>query len=70
VSVRRIVYPDYSAEVVEGGDIRLRFHAPGSKFGPVEVILIAPDAESFVVAIDKALIASDAMLEAEKATSA
>lgn len=62
---RRIVYPDYAAACVEGGDIRLRFYAPGSKFGPVEVFLVADDAESFVAAIDKALNDSCALLAAD-----
>jgi hypothetical protein len=64
-TVRRIVYPNYKAEVVEGGDVRLRFVAPGSKFGAVEVILIADDAMELLRQLDKALDKSDALLAGE-----
>jgi hypothetical protein len=60
-----MVYPNYTAEVFEGGDIRLRFWTPGSKFGAVHVVLIADDAVELLRQIDKALDGSDAMLEAE-----
>lgn len=60
-----MVYPEYAAEVFEGGDIRLRFHTPGSKFGPVYVVLIAGDAEDLLRQIDKALDKSDELLASE-----
>lgn len=63
--MRRLVYPNYNAEVTDGGDIRFRFTLPGSKFGPVEVILTADDAEGFLGLIDKALDKSDELLRSE-----
>jgi hypothetical protein len=64
--VRELVYPDeYGAEVIEGGDIRLRFNAPGSRFGPVAIILVADDATALASELDKAAAKSAAVLEAE-----
>jgi hypothetical protein len=55
MNVREMVYPDYAAELFEGGDIRLRFWTPGSKFGPVHVVLISADAEELLRQLGKAL---------------
>jgi hypothetical protein len=59
MAVRQMVYPVYKAEVFEGGDIRLRFTTPGSKLGPVYVVLARNDAEILLESIDKACLASE-----------
>lgn len=63
---QEIAYPsEYGAEVEEGGDIRLRFMVAGSRLGPVEIVLVADDAESLADELYKAAQESAAMLEAE-----
>jgi hypothetical protein len=64
--VRRLSHPDYEAEMIDS-DVRLTFRTPSSRFGPVEVVLTADDAHELSRAIDKAVTASDALLEAERA---
>jgi hypothetical protein len=59
VTVRELCYPNYDVEAYEGGDIRLRFFAPGSRFGPVHVVLAADDASLLLELIDKALTKSE-----------
>lgn len=61
---RRLSHPEYKAEMVDS-DVQLTFTAPGSKFGPVEIVLTADDASELVGQVDKAVAASDALLEAE-----
>lgn len=44
MTVRELTYPHYDVEVGADGDTRMRFFAPGSKFGPVHIVLRADDA--------------------------
>lgn len=68
---REMVYPNYRADVVTGGDIRLRFSVDSSlasRLGSVWVVLTADDATELLRQIDKALGASDKLLAKEMAS--
>lgn len=67
MTVRELVYPNYDVEAFVGGDIRLRFTAPGSKFGPVHVVLVRDDADGFLALLAKAIDKSLADEAAERA---
>jgi hypothetical protein len=54
-TTRHIEHPQFEIEE-DDGDILVRFRIPGSKFGPVEVVLSFEEVEQLVESLEQAAI--------------
>ncbi len=50
--MRELAYPEYSIVPRNDGGVRLTFNVPGSKFGPVAIVLDPVTAATLARAID------------------
>ena len=55
MSGRELKHPEISIEDADEG-LRVTFRVPGSKFGPVEIVLSPDEAEKFADDLDMALV--------------